>query len=74
MTKAILIAALALTVTAAAAESCTRNHELFRIVPEYRAVMLDGGAIDALYAAESKKSWAERLWQRFFGSPGRKAR
>jgi hypothetical protein len=26
------------------------------------------GWSDALYAAESKKSWAERLWQRFFGS------
>jgi hypothetical protein len=35
-----------LTATAAAhAEQCTPNHELYRIVPEHRAVLLDGGNI-----------------------------
>jgi hypothetical protein len=35
-----------LTATAAAhAEQCTPNHELYRIVPEFRAVLLDGGNI-----------------------------
>jgi hypothetical protein len=29
----------------ARAEGCTQNHELYRIVPEYRAVLLDGGDI-----------------------------
>jgi hypothetical protein len=27
------------------AQGCTANHELYRIVPEYRAILLDGGAI-----------------------------
>ncbi len=31
--------------TGARAEGCTRNHELYRIVPEYRAVLLDGGNV-----------------------------
>jgi hypothetical protein len=26
-------------------EGCTPNHELYRVVPEYRAVLLDGGNI-----------------------------
>jgi hypothetical protein len=32
-------------VSEAHAEGCTPNHELYRIVPEYRAVLLDGGDI-----------------------------
>jgi hypothetical protein len=32
-------------VSEAHAEGCTPNHELYRIVPEYRAVLLDGGNI-----------------------------
>jgi hypothetical protein len=32
-------------VSEAHAEGCAPNHELFRVVPEYRAVLLDGGAI-----------------------------
>lgn len=31
--------------TGAHAEGCTQNHELYRIVPEYRAVLLDGGNV-----------------------------
>lgn len=38
-------AAILLTATGAHAEGCTPNHELYRIVPEYRAVLLDGGNI-----------------------------
>jgi hypothetical protein len=44
-TIAITVAAVLLTATGAHAEECTRNHELYRIVPEYRAVQLDGGDI-----------------------------
>jgi hypothetical protein len=33
------------SVSEAHAEGCTPNHELYRIVPEYRAVLLDGGDI-----------------------------
>jgi hypothetical protein len=36
------IAAVLLTATGVHAEGCTQNHELYRIVPEYRAVLLDG--------------------------------
>jgi hypothetical protein len=44
--RTIIAATIALlTVTAAHAEGCTRNHELYKIVPEYRAVLLDGGDI-----------------------------
>jgi hypothetical protein len=32
-------------VSEAHAERCTPNHESYRIVPEYRAVLLDGGDI-----------------------------
>ncbi|HUI14053.1 MAG TPA: hypothetical protein VL048_11365 [Xanthobacteraceae bacterium] len=39
------IAVMLLTTTGAYAEGCSPNHELYRIVPEYRAVMLDGGTI-----------------------------
>jgi hypothetical protein len=39
------IAAVLLTATGVHAEGCTQNHELYRIVPEYRAVLLDGGDI-----------------------------
>jgi hypothetical protein len=42
-----LVGALTLFVppSEAHAEGCTPNHELYRIVPEYRAVLLDGGDI-----------------------------
>jgi hypothetical protein len=44
-TLALSIAALALLATSAHAQGCTRNHELSRIVPEYRTIMLDGNDI-----------------------------
>ena len=37
--------ALIITTAGAQAQGCTRDHELYRIVPEYRAIMLDGGDI-----------------------------
>src|SRR5215469_13153458 len=37
--------ALIVTTAAAHAQGCTPNHELYRIVPELRAIMLDGGEI-----------------------------
>ena len=47
-----IIAAVLLTATRAYAEGCTRNHELYRIVPEYRAVLLDGGSIKRVMFVE----------------------
>jgi hypothetical protein len=44
-TITIAVATVLLTATVAYAEGCTPNHELYRIVPEYRAVLLDGGDI-----------------------------
>jgi hypothetical protein len=47
-------AAVLLTTTRAHAEGCTPNHELHRIVPEYRAVVLDGGDIKRVMFADWK--------------------
>src|SRR5262245_15966068 len=53
--RTIIAATIALlTVTAAHAEGCTRNHELFRIVPEFRAVVLDGGDIKRVMYVDMK--------------------
>jgi hypothetical protein len=58
------IAALLLatgTARLAQAQGCTRDHELYRIVPEYRAIMLDGGDIKRVmnvdWQDERLKSW-----------------
>jgi hypothetical protein len=45
-------------VSEAHAEGCTPNHELSRIVPEYRAFVLDGGAIKRVMFVDWKE---ERL-------------
>src|SRR5262249_46565522 len=47
MRALVCSALMALTITTAGAQAqgCTRNHELYRIVPEYRAITLDGGDI-----------------------------
>ena len=37
--------ALIITTAGAQAQGCTRDHELYRIVPEHRAIMLDGGDV-----------------------------
>src|SRR5215475_11108580 len=37
--------ALIITTAGAQAQGCTRDRELYRIVPEHRAIMLDGGDI-----------------------------
>lgn len=39
------VSVVLLTTTGAYAEGCMPNHELYRILPEYRAVELDGGNI-----------------------------
>jgi hypothetical protein len=63
MRSIICSALIALTITPAAAQaqSCTPNHELYRIVPEYRAIMLDGGEIKRVMFADWKderlKTW-----------------
>jgi hypothetical protein len=41
----ITVVASLSAIAAAHAEQCTPNHELYRIVPEHRAVLLDGGNI-----------------------------
>jgi hypothetical protein len=40
-----LFVPLGCCVSEAYAQGCTPNHELYRIIPEYRAVLLDGGDI-----------------------------
>jgi len=62
--RAIVCSALmALTITTAGAQAqgCTKNHELYRIVPEYRAIMLDGGDIKRVMFVDGQderlKSW-----------------
>jgi hypothetical protein len=52
--------ALVITTAGAQAQRCTRNHELYRIVPEYRAIMLDGGDIKRVMFVDWKD---ERLRQ-----------
>src|SRR6266542_1592625 len=50
-----IVAVLLIASAGAHAQECTRNHELYRIVPEYRGIMLDGGAIKrAIYTASEK--------------------
>jgi hypothetical protein len=51
-----IIAAGLMTTTGARAEGCTPNHELHRIVPEYRAVVLDGGDIKRVRRLERRKT------------------
>jgi hypothetical protein len=48
------IAAILLTCIEAHAEGCTPNHELYRIVPEYRAILLDGGNIERVMFVDAK--------------------
>jgi hypothetical protein len=40
-----ILLALIITTAGARAQECTPNHELYRIVPQYRAIMLDAGEI-----------------------------
>jgi hypothetical protein len=51
---AISTVALLLTAGKAPAQECTWNHELNRVVPEYRAVLLDGGEIKRVMSVEPK--------------------
>jgi hypothetical protein len=46
--------ALIITKAGAQAQGCTPNHELYRIVPEYRAIMLDGGEIKRVMFVDPK--------------------
>jgi len=43
-------------------QGCTPNHELYRIVPEYRAIMLDGGEIKRVMFVDSKDERL-KLWK-----------
>jgi hypothetical protein len=45
---------LIITTAGAQAQGCTPNHELSRIVPEYRAIMLDGGEIKRVMFVDPK--------------------
>jgi hypothetical protein len=55
MRKYLFVIALLLIATGGAhAQQCTPNHELYRIVPKYRAVMLDGGEIKRVMFVDEK--------------------
>jgi hypothetical protein len=54
--------ALVITTAGAQAQRCTRNHELYRIVPEYRAIMLDGGDIKRVMFVDGKDERL-KLWK-----------
>ena len=54
--------ALILTTEGARAQGCTRDHELYRIVPEYRAIMLDGGDIKRVMFVDWKDERL-KLWK-----------
>lgn len=43
-----------MTATGARAQECTRDHELYRVVPEYRAILLDGGTIKRMMFVDPK--------------------
>jgi hypothetical protein len=58
----ITLMALIITTAGAQAQGCTPNHELFRIVPEYRAIMLDGGDIKRVMFVDSKDERL-KLWK-----------
>jgi hypothetical protein len=55
------VAAVLLTAVGAHAEGCTKDHELYRVVTEYRAVLLDGGDIKRVmfvdFNDDRLKSW-----------------
>jgi hypothetical protein len=48
--------------TAARAQACSPNHELSRIVPEYRAIMLDGGEIKRVMSVDPQDERL-KLWK-----------
>jgi hypothetical protein len=54
-----MVALIVMTV-GAQAQGCTQNHELYRIVPEHRAIMLDGGDVKRVMSVDWKD---ERLKQ-----------
>jgi hypothetical protein len=54
--------ALIITTAGAQAQGCSPNHELYRIVPEYRAIMLDGGEIKRVMFVDPKDERL-KLWK-----------
>jgi hypothetical protein len=48
------LVALLISMAGAQAQQCTPNHELYRIVPEHRAIMLDGGEIKRVMFVDEK--------------------
>jgi hypothetical protein len=59
---AFYLMALIITTAAAQAQGCTRNHELYRIVPEYQAIMLDGGEIKRVMFVD-REDERLKLWK-----------
>ena len=53
---------LIIMTTGAQAQGCTPNHELYRIVPEYRAIMLDGGEVKRVMFVDMKDERL-KLWK-----------
>jgi hypothetical protein len=63
--RAIVCSTLMVLITTTAgaqAQGCTPNHELYRIVPEYRAIMLDGGEIKRVMFVDPKDERL-KLWK-----------
>jgi hypothetical protein len=58
-----VVAPLLIASAGAHAQECTRNHELYRIVPEYRAVLLDGGDIKRVMFTGSSKDERLSTWK-----------
>jgi hypothetical protein len=54
--------ALIIMTAGAKAQGCTPNHEMYRIVPEHRAVMLDGGEIKRVMFVDPKDERL-KLWK-----------
>lgn len=54
--------ALIIMTAGAQAQGCTPNHELYRIVPEHRAIMLDGGDIKRVMFVDWKDERL-KLWK-----------
>jgi hypothetical protein len=54
--------ALIVTTAGAQAQGCSPNHELYRIVPEYPAIMLDGGEIKRVMFVDQKDERL-KLWK-----------
>lgn len=61
--RAIIVLAGIMIVGGARAEGCTSNHELYRVVPEYSAIMLDGGEIVRVAYLSGREDERLKAWK-----------